>query len=136
MKCAITVRLTMWHHLFLEFWLVDTWFLAYWRNQRAVIRLENVRQLNIRRGKKLDFKLSHRHPHNEVRTILNFIMSAFITLKWNHLPYFKKGGKIRNLLKLHYLLKYAIISVNSENIKQWRKCALWFFLFVFKHDFS
>ena len=38
--------------------------------------------------------------------------------------------KTRNVLRLHYLLKYAIISVNNENIKQWRKCAVWFFLFL------
>ena len=50
-----TVRLTIWHHLFLEFWLVDTWFFIHWGHQRAVTRLENVRQLNIRRGKKLGF---------------------------------------------------------------------------------
>ena len=56
------VRLTIWHHLFLEFWLVNTWFSAHWRRQRAVTRLENVRQLNLRRGKKLGFQLSHRQP--------------------------------------------------------------------------
>ena len=32
------------------------------RHQRAVNRLENVRQLNIRRGKKPGFQLSHRQP--------------------------------------------------------------------------
>ena len=36
--------------------------------------------------------------------------------------------KLKNVLRLHYLLKYAIISVNNENIKQWRKCLLGFFL--------
>ena len=45
------VRLTIWHHLFLDFWLVNTSFFAYWRHQRAVTRLKNVRQLNTRRGK-------------------------------------------------------------------------------------
>ena len=49
------VRLTIWHYLFLEFWLVvDTWFFACW--------LQNVHQLNIRRGKKLCFQLPHRQP--------------------------------------------------------------------------
>ena len=33
------------------------------RHQRAVTRLENVRQLNIKRGKKLGFQLSYRQPH-------------------------------------------------------------------------
>ena len=56
------VRLTNWHHLFLEFWLVNTWFFARWRHQHAVTRLENVRQLNIMPGKKLGFQLSHRQP--------------------------------------------------------------------------
>ena len=40
-----TVRLTIWHLLFLELWLVDTWFFTHPRDQRAVARLENVRQL-------------------------------------------------------------------------------------------
>ena len=37
------VRLTMWHLLFLELWLVGTWFFAEWRHQRAVTCLENAR---------------------------------------------------------------------------------------------
>ena len=45
-------------YLFFEFWLVHTWFFADWRHQRAVTWLENVRQSNIRRGKKLGFQLS------------------------------------------------------------------------------
>ena len=55
----LIVRLRIWHHLFLEFY-----FFAHWRHQRVVTRLENVRQLNIRRGKKLGFQLSHRQPLN------------------------------------------------------------------------
>ena len=47
--CAF--RLTICHHLFLEFWLINTWFFAHWRHQLAVTRLENVRQLNITRVK-------------------------------------------------------------------------------------
>ena len=31
---------------------------------RTVTHLRNVRQLNIRRDKKLDFQLSHRHPRS------------------------------------------------------------------------
>ena len=58
-----TVRPTMRHHrLFLESWLVDTWFFAHWRHHGAVTRLENVRQSSIRRGKKLGFQLSPKHP--------------------------------------------------------------------------
>ena len=54
-----TVRLTILLHVFLELWLVNTWFFAHWRHQRAVTRLENVRHLN-KRDKKLGFQLSHR----------------------------------------------------------------------------
>ena len=58
------VHLTIWHQLFLiaEYWLVDTWFFAHPRDQRAVTRLENVHQFNKKRGKKLGFELSHRQP--------------------------------------------------------------------------
>ena len=57
-----TFTLTMRHYLFFEFWLVDTWFFTHWRHHHAVTRLENVRQSNIRRGKRLGFQLSLKHP--------------------------------------------------------------------------
>ena len=44
-----------------------------WPDHRAVARLENVRQLNIRRGKKLSFQLSHRQP------VWSNILFLFIT---------------------------------------------------------
>ena len=37
-------------------------FFSQSRDQRAVTRLENIRQLNIRRDKKLSFQLSHAQP--------------------------------------------------------------------------
>ena len=55
------VHLTMRHHLFLVFWLVDIWFFTCWCHHSAVTCLENVLQSNIRRGKKLGFQLSHKH---------------------------------------------------------------------------
>ena len=58
---------------FLEFWLTDTWIFVYWRHQRALTRLENVRQLNIRRGKKLGFQLSYRHLLYIVNNIIEII---------------------------------------------------------------
>ena len=63
--CLVHIaRLTIWNHLFSEFCLVDTWVFAHWRFQRAVTRLENVRQLDIRRDKKLSFQLSDtQHPY-------------------------------------------------------------------------
>ena len=82
------VRLTIWHHLFLEFWLVNTWFFAHWRHQRAVTRLENVRQLNIRRDKKLGFQLSHRQPltpkpHVLLKSIKKFNLYFYKFFVWN-----------------------------------------------------
>ena len=75
------VRLAMWHYLFLEFWLANTWFFADWCHQHALNCLENVHQLNIRRGKKLIFKLSHRQSrmvgfeiHKRCKCYLVFIL--------------------------------------------------------------
>ena len=49
------VRLAIWHQLFLEFRLVNAWFLAHPCDQRPVTRHQNVCQLNKRLGKKLVF---------------------------------------------------------------------------------
>ena len=51
-----------WYHRFLEFWLVNTWFFAHWRHQRASTHLENKCQSNTGRGKKLNFLISHKQP--------------------------------------------------------------------------
>ena len=62
-SCQHTVRLTIWYQLFLELWLAHNWYFAHPRHQRhqhAETSLENVRQLNIRWGKKLDINLSNR----------------------------------------------------------------------------
>ena len=37
------VPLAIWHHLFHEFWLVNTWFFVQPRDQRAVTGLLNIR---------------------------------------------------------------------------------------------
>ena len=75
------VRLTMKPHLFLEFWFVDAWFFADWRHYRDVTRLENVRQSSIRRGKKLGFQLSHKHPLTLQMLMLEEGIASF-NLKW------------------------------------------------------
>ena len=62
----LTVRLTISYQLFQEFWLVHTFFFVYSRHQDISTRLENVRQLNERWGKKLDIKLSNRQSLNAV----------------------------------------------------------------------
>ena len=66
-------------HLFLEFWLVDTWLFADWRHRRAVTRLENVRQSNIWRGKKLGFQMSHEHPLYCIFMYLNHESKKILT---------------------------------------------------------
>ena len=64
--------------------------------------------------------------HNEVRNIFEFYNHYF---KIKSLPLLKQRRKI-NALRLPYLLKYAIVSGNNENIKHWRKCAVGLFLFL------
>ena len=81
-----TIFLTIWHLPFLEFWLVDTWSFAHWPHQRAVTHLENVRQLNIRRGKNLGFQLSYRQPPwgrlmNEI-TLFSFIQTKVLLISF------------------------------------------------------
>ena len=86
-KSIHIVRLTMRHHLFLEFWSVDTWIIADWRHHRAVTRLENVRQSNIRRGKKFGVQLSHK------RALYITIFEKMFKSNFNFEP-FKKNKKI------------------------------------------
>ena len=73
------VRLTIWHHLFLQFWLVNTWFLLTDVTKSAVTCLESVRQLNIRKGKKLGFQLLHRQPHRQ--SFLSILDTGQVTQK-------------------------------------------------------
>ena len=126
------VRLTIWYQLFLEFWLIGTCFFAHPLDQRAVTRLENVRQLNIRRGKKLDFQLSHRQSpmyclFNYIKLRISHIIfvsqfSWFLILTRKEKPWelnalrFRKSkccAKIsRNLLKdvlLYFLSKNNMV---------------------------
>ena len=51
-----------------QFWWVNTWFFAHSHDQRTVIHLKNVRQLNIRQDKKLDFQLLHTQPRKKRRS--------------------------------------------------------------------
>ena len=39
------VYIVIWYQLFLEFWLVHTWFFAHRHDQRLATRLKNVRQI-------------------------------------------------------------------------------------------
>ena len=67
--------------------------------------------------------------YNEVRSLLNFTMWTFITLK-KLLALLQQRWKKRDPLSQHNLLKYSIVSVSNKNLKQWKNCALWFFLFL------
>ena len=70
---------------FLEFWLVFTWFFPHPHDQRAVTRLENVRQLNIRRGKKPAFQLSQRQPLWNIYIpvlVISFLLHNLIHKVW------------------------------------------------------
>ena len=51
------VRLSIWHQSFLELWLVDSWFFAHPRDQRAVTRLEKMFRKRFRRNKSPDMLL-------------------------------------------------------------------------------
>ena len=105
---AYSLTITIWHHLFLKFWLANTWFFAHWHHQSVVNRLEDVRQLNIKRGQKLDFQLSHRQPlsheiYHSLRKRLDiqyFIYRRSILLKT--FDYYSKN--IHHLLILEMLI--------------------------------
>ena len=65
MKCIVQDSRTQWSTLeyFSSDWSI-LWIFALWHHQRAVTRLENVRQLNEQWGKKLDINLLHTQPPN------------------------------------------------------------------------
>ena len=84
--------------------MVNTWLFAHWHH-RAITHLENVCQLNIKRGKKLSFQLSHRQPHNAAEELQHYFQ---ITSKIkDYLEYF-----IAKTLYLNVYLK--ILSLNRK----------------------
>ena len=66
-----------------QFWLVDTWFFAYWRHQRSVTLLENVYQLNIRRDKRLRVQLSNTQPPQCVYMLPRWNLILGWNSSWN-----------------------------------------------------
>ena len=62
------------------------WLFAEWRHHRAVTCLENVRQSNIRTGKKLGVQLSHKHPpvvkYYNILSLLSVVLTIAIIF-WN-----------------------------------------------------
>ena len=95
------VRLAIWYHLFLEFWLAGTWYFAHPRDQRAVTCLRNVCQLNVRWDKKLGFPLSHRQPrNNQIRIrFQSFSKFFWLFLSFNCCLYRNKYHHKKKLLR-------------------------------------
>ena len=105
-------------------------FCAHPYNQRAVTRLENVRQLNIRWGKKLGFQLSHRQPQIfQVQAKIS--TGSILSINQNIINIIYLAGKARvasfycsKLLDLDinyspvWVYTYQCISVLAKNNKQ------------------
>ena len=94
------VPLTIWHHLFLEFWLVDTWSFAHPQDQRAATRLENVRQLNKGEAKSW---VSNCHIHNlfNIYTFKTWLFNfsrklTKISLLLVNIPIFRRSTFLKN----------------------------------------
>ena len=105
------VLLIIWHHLFLEFWLVSTWFFVHWRHQRDVACLENVHQLSVRWDKKLSSRLSHTQPLWS-KYIIDHNSSRIIT--WNKQQYFKEYVLIFSLYLTFFSLSLYVFNISSK----------------------
>ena len=111
------VHLTMRHHLFLKFWLVDTWFFADWRHHHAVTCLENVCQSNIRRSKNLGFHLSHKHPHSGC-CILDYGRCIMDSRRWTLdtvADWFRTESELSFWFWLHYAKLFEWKSLRSHD---------------------
>ena len=100
-----------------------------WRHQCAVTRFENVRQFNIRRGKKQVFKLSHRQPAKR-RQIKDYASSwrhciASKHERWSNCSksakFFKKlsfiNKRLRYCLKLSAHLLREVLAIKDYAAK-------------------
>ena len=76
-----------------------------WRHQRAVTRLENVRQLNIKRGQKLGFQLAHRQLLKQ-----DMYRDAFRTLSNNYDAAFFRSSCPKLCCKKSVLRNFAKIT--------------------------
>ena len=136
------VPLAIWHHLF-TFWLVDTGFFAHSCDQRAVIRLDNARQLNIRKDKKLFFQMSHTQPP-DVRFDFqdDRIISVFFNKKHTRRVlsrqylYFSKYildfySFIRNVS--HFINSYKPLGASFINVKSFLYCLDYLYWLYFKY---
>ena len=93
------------------------WFFANPCDHGAVTRLENVYQLNKRRGKKLDISLLLRHPLtyklNYLLTNLNTYLLACLDAKWS--SHIKKKDEDSFSAKENFDIKLWI-STNTSQI--------------------
>ena len=100
------VGLTIWHHLFLEFWSVSTWCFAHWRHQRAVTRLKNVRHINLIRGKKVrkfDSCLKLMMQIFKIFFIKHVLLKGFYQKLLQSSAVFQQRNKPWNVLRLNFL---------------------------------
>ena len=93
--------LTAWYQLFLQYWLVLTWFFVYPRHKRAAILNEIWR-------KKLDINLLNRQSLNAVS---NAVSLNAVFLK-------KNMGKNNTWRKVGWILDYKNMSGIKRNRKQ------------------
>ena len=124
----------IWQHLFLEFWLVGTWFFAHWRHQSAVTCLEKVRQLNIRRGKKLYFQLSQKHTCYGSCIVDNFVLlkiryNIFVVVLHKFWLWVLKKWSISANLSNHYFFLFlekscTLHTGGGSSVEKIRKCTL------------
>ena len=96
------VPLTIWYHLFLEFWLVDTWFFAHPQDQCAATCLKNVRQLNKGGAKSW---VSNCHIHNlfNICTFKTWLFNfsrrlTKISLLLVNIPIFRRTNFLKNVI--------------------------------------
>ena len=82
------VRLTMRHHLFLELWLVHTWFFTYWRYQRAITSLEKCTPVKYKKREKAGFPIVTLTPSlsrvSNVMDIMTQLLIFFQTTRWSN----------------------------------------------------
>ena len=103
-------------------WIILFNFLCniYPRDQRAVTHLENVRQLNIRRGKKLVFQLSHRQPPNVAE-----VLDSLLVLRYSRNHYGARSNRIWCGQDLLVRDSQVIIKVlSSSHLKVKRRSSL------------
>ena len=104
----------------------DTWFFAYPRDQCAATCLKNVRHSNIRRGKKLDFQLSHTQPLSEIAKNTFFTEHLWATASercligsFTRCVSSIRGSESTVHKKLSFPLRISLVNV-TKSAEKWR----------------